>query len=156
MSERFVFDDKIVLKLAEILNNTQLSEIEYEIGEMRIRVARQITMTSTVASPVVAPIMTPSTDAVSSPKASEKPTDHTQNPGAVKAPMVGTVYASASPDAAPFIQVGAEVKAGQTLLIIEAMKVMNQIRAPKAGRISEIFFKDGEPVEYDHVLLLIE
>ena len=70
--------------------------------------------------------------------------------------MVGTVYASATPGGIPFIQIGSEVKAGQTLMIIEAMKVMNQIRAPKDGKVSQIFFKDGDPVEYDHVLLIIE
>ena len=158
MSEQFSFDDKLVRKLAEILNETHLSEIEYQIGDVRLKVARQATLPihhttfpqlQSVSQPSLSSIINPASE-------TDKSMDNAQHPGAIKAPMVGTVYASATPGGTPFIQVGSDVKVGQTLVIIEAMKVMNQIRAPKDGKISQIFFKDGDPVEYDHVLLIIE
>ena len=158
MSERFSFDDKPVLKLAEILNETQLTEIEYQIGEVRIKVARQLGSPSTYVTPSQLQSAPPSTVSTlaNSPPNVEKSLDYSQHPGSIKAPMVGTVYASATPEGVPFVQVGSEVKMGQTLVIIEAMKVMNQIRAPKDGKVSQIFFKDGDPVEYDHILLIVE
>ena len=152
------FDDQIVRKLAEILNETHLTEIEYEMGEIRVRVARQVSSTANVQIPH---FTHPSPASASSPAqvAAEEPAkilDWSQHPGVIKAPMVGTVYSSANPSSAPFVQAGSQVTKGQTLLIIEAMKVMNQIRAPRDGKVIEILFHDGEPVEYDHPLIIIE
>lgn len=152
------FDDQIVRKLAEILNETHLTEIEYEMGEIRVRVARQGSSTANVqiphfAHPSPAPASSPA------PTTAEEPAkilDWSQHPGVIKAPMVGTVYSSANPSSAPFVQAGSQITKGQTLLIIEAMKVMNQIRAPRDGKVIEILFHDGEPVEYDHPLIIIE
>ena len=158
MPERFSFDDNLVLKLAEILNETQLTEIEYQIDDVRIKVARQSTLpiSYTVPHQIQSPVPASTAQATHTNVEAEKPLDYTQHPGSIKAPMVGTLYASLTPGGTPFIQVGTEVKMGQTLLIIEAMKVMNQIPAPKDGKVTQIFFKDGDPVEYDHTLLIIE
>ena len=157
------FDDQIVRKLAEILNETHLTEIEYEIGEVRVRVARQVSAAANVQMPHLAPLSFPSPDpALSAPLTevtvgtSQKTLDWSHHPGVIKAPMVGTAYSAATPGAAPFVQVGSQVTKGQTLFIIEAMKVMNQIRSPKEGKVVEILFHDGEPVEYDHPLMVIE
>jgi acetyl-CoA carboxylase biotin carboxyl carrier protein len=167
MTSSSSFDDKIVRKLAKILNETHLSEIEYEIGEIRVKVVRQLPasiINAGVLPNVIPHTSLPASTPVSSSLSSEvigspnnqKTVDWAQHPGVIKAPMVGTAYSSANPAAQPFIQVGSEVKKGQTLLIIEAMKVMNQIRSPKDGKVVEVLFHDGEPVEYDHPLLIIE
>lgn len=155
------FDDQIVRKLAEILNETHLTEIEYEIGEIRVRVARQISPTANIQNFSHTPPLSPHLHSAPSPapvavEEVQKVADWSQHPGVVKAPMVGTVYSSANPSAEPFIQVGSQVTKGQTLLIIEAMKVMNQIRSPREGKVIEVLFHDGEPVEYDHPLIIIE
>jgi len=149
MSSKFHIDADAVRELAKLLQETDLTEIEYRIDDNRIRVARQgIPMiaahaaVSSAASQVVVP-------------ASEK-ADPLSHPGAVKSPMVGTAYLAPQPGAAPFISVGSSVTEGQTLLIVEAMKVMNPIRAPKSGKVVEILAKDGMPVEYGEVLLIIE
>ena len=153
------FDDQIVRKLAEILNETHLTEIEYEMGEIRVRVARQVS--SSTANVQIPHFAHPSPAPASSPAqaTAEEPAkilDWSQHPGVIKAPMVGTVYSSANPSSPPLVQAGSQVTKGQTLLIIEAMKVMNQIRAPRDGKVIEILFHDGEPVEYDHPLIIIE
>lgn len=159
MSEKPLFNDTIVRQLAQILKDTDLTEIEYALGECRIRVARQpiIHTSSHVAIPAPgtsAPAMTSSSaEGLSSSGVSP---DYTKHPGAIKAPMVGTVYRSASPGDAPFVEVGMTVKKDQTVLIIEAMKVMNQIRAHQSGVVTQILCRDAEPVEYGHVLLVIE
>ena len=148
----------LIASLAEILNSTGLTEIELDRRGVKLRVAKQVTAVATVASapqhhaPVqhahAAPV---AADAPAAPKA---PTgDH---PGTLKSPMVGTVYLAPSPGAANFIEVGASVKEGQTLLIIEAMKTMNQIHAPRAGKITHIFVENGRPVEYGEPLVAIE
>jgi acetyl-CoA carboxylase biotin carboxyl carrier protein len=140
-------DGDLVRSLAALLEETGLTEIEYAVGERRIRVARGGTAIAYAA---------PSTAAAAE-SASEKPTvaaiDH---PGAVKAPMVGTAYIAPQPDQPPFVKLGDKIEEGHVLLIIEAMKVMNQIRAPRAGRVAEILVADGTPVEYGQVLMVIE
>ncbi len=140
-------DSELVRTLAALLDETGLTEIEYSVGDRRIRVARTAAaLASTVNVAAPAPAAEP-------PAAAVAPVDH---PGAVKAPMVGTAYIAPQPDQPPFVRLGDRVEEGRVLLIIEAMKVMNQIRAPKAGRVAEILIADGAPVEYGQVLMVIE
>lgn len=139
-------DKQAIIELAEILKETDLSEIEYEISGVKIRVARQIHTSAHI------PLQTAS--AIT--QATETSPSSSAHPGTVKSPMVGTVYLSPEPGAMPFVKVGDSINAGQTLLIIEAMKVMNTIKAPKAGTISKIFVRDAEPTEFDAPLLIIE
>jgi acetyl-CoA carboxylase biotin carboxyl carrier protein len=144
---KFDVDDALVRKLATLLGETGLTEIEYEAGEQRIRVSRGAPNTIAVAAPAsvaAAPV------AAAKPAAAEGPPA-----GAVTSPMVGTAYAAAEPGAAPFVKVGDKIAKGQTLLIIEAMKVMNPIPAPHGGTVQEILFNDGRPVEYGEVLLVV-
>ena len=143
---KFDVDDALVRKLATLLGETGLTEIEYEAGEQRIRVSRGGGTTVAVAAP--APAAAPA--AAAKPAASEGPPA-----GAVTSPMVGTAYAAAEPGAAPFVKVGDKVSKGQTLLIIEAMKVMNPIPAPHGGTVQEILFGDARPVEYGEVLMVV-
>jgi acetyl-CoA carboxylase biotin carboxyl carrier protein len=152
MSDIMKIDGKAVRELAEILDTTGLSEIEYVVGDSRIRVARNMTVAHVTQSPMP-------TAAVSTPQAAAATAvamDPHTHPGALKSPMVGTAYMSPEPGAAPFVKVGDKVKAGQTLLIIEAMKVMNPIKAAQAGTVVQISAKDGTPVEFNEVLLVIE
>jgi len=143
---KFDVDDALVRKLAGLLAETGLTEIEYEVGSQRIRVTRGTN--SAAASPSVS-VATPAA-AAPAPVAPEGPP-----PGAVLSPMVGTAYAASAPGANPFIKVGDRIAKGQTLLIIEAMKVMNPIPAPHAGTVQQILFTDGRPVEYGEVLLVV-
>ena len=149
-------DLDLISSLAEILNSTGLTEIELDRKGTKVRVSKSVTVAASVAAPVVhapqahvAPVIAESHAAPSKASAA----DH---PGTVKSPMVGTVYLAPSPGAAPFIEVGTVVKEGQTLLIIEAMKTMNQIHAPRSGKVSHIFVDNGHPVEYGEPLLAIE
>ena len=143
-------DLKLVRQLAELLDETSLSEIEVEDGGRKIRVARTITGAVMAApSPVQsAPVAAPAPAAPALPAG-----DH---PGTVKSPMVGTAYLTPEPDAAPFVTVGASVKEGDTILIIEAMKVMNRIIAPRSGKVLQILVGSGQPVEFDQPLVVIE
>ncbi|MBK8629018.1 MAG: acetyl-CoA carboxylase biotin carboxyl carrier protein [Sphingomonadales bacterium] len=146
-------DVTLVRQLAELLDKTGLSEIEVEDKDRKIRVARTL---QAAAAPVqfaapAAPVAAAAAPAAAAPAAS--PADH---PGAVKSPMVGTVYLAPSPDASDFISVGATVKEGDTLLIIEAMKVMNTIAAPRGGKITQILVANAQPVEFDQPLVVIE
>ena|SRR5438105_11392242 len=141
-------DGTLVRSLAALLAETGLSEIEYAVGDRRIRVARNPAASPAPAAVVAAP--PPSGSAVPAEAALGA------HPGAVKAPMVGTVYLSPEPEAPPFARLGDTVSAGQPLLIIEAMKVMNQIRAPRAGRLTQILVDDGSPVEYGEVVMVLE
>ena len=138
-------------KLAELLARSGLSEIEICQGDARIRVARQTASTVEGAAQPTAPAAM----AVVAPAVAAA-VPEPAHPGTVTSPMVGTAYLLPEPGAAPFIKVGDQVKEGQTLLIIEAMKVMNSIRAPKAGRITQIFASNAAPVEYGEPLLVIE
>jgi acetyl-CoA carboxylase biotin carboxyl carrier protein len=135
----------LVRALAALLDEVNLTEIEYGDGDRRIRVTRASTLIHGAGTPVVAA-------APSSARTAPAP----EPSGTVKAPMVGTVYLAPQPDAAPFIKVGDHVSEGQTLLIVEAMKVMNNIAAPRAGRVAAILVMDGMPVEYDQPLLVLE
>ena len=143
-------DGTLVRTLAALLAETGLSEIEYAVGDRRIRVARNATAVSLAPAAAMA--------ATGAPSAAAAPSEASlaAHPGAVKAPMVGTVYLSPRPEAPPFAKLGDTVSAGQPLLIIEAMKVMNQIRAPRAGRLTQILVDDGAPVEYGEVVMVLE
>ncbi len=154
MAAVFNFDGEAVRKLAEILIETGLTEIEYEAEGNRIYVSRQMIANATVA-PLVSPSL-PSVQPQSSVVAAPSNLDLNKHPGAVRSPMVGTVYLASQPGADPFIKVGDTVSVGQTLLIVEAMKVMNPIKSPSAGKVTHIFAKDASPVEYDELLLVIE
>ena len=137
-------DTDLVRELAAMLNDTGLSEIEVEDGERKIRVSR--TMTAVSAPMMAAPVAPPAAAAPSAPAISAN---------AMKSPMVGTAYLTPEPDAAPFVSVGQQVKAGDTVLIIEAMKVMNPIVAATSGTVTEILVESGQPVEFDQPLLVI-
>ena len=146
-------DSKLVRELAELLGETGLSEIEVEDGERKIRVARTLTAaTVAVAAPVAAPAAAaPAASAPAAPAAAPAE-DHAN---AVKSPMVGTAYLSPEPGATSFISVGQQVKAGDTLLIVEAMKVMNAITAPAAGTVKAILVENAQPVEFDQPLVVV-
>ncbi len=152
-------DARLVRKLADILKDTGLSEIEVEHAGLKIRVARELTVAPTayvqaapaaVAAPPAAPapVAAPAAEAAAAPAAARG--------DAVKSPMVGTAYLSPQPGADAFIKVGDTVNAGQTLLIVEAMKTMNPIAAPKGGKVVEILISDAQPVEFGEPLVIIE
>jgi acetyl-CoA carboxylase biotin carboxyl carrier protein len=145
-------DPELVRQLAVLLDDTNLTEIEIQDGDRRIRVARNI---SVAAAPTYAAPAAPAPAPVAAPAApvNEPAGDH---PGTVKSPMVGTAYLAPEPGARPFASVGDKVSAGQTVLIVEAMKVMNQIASPRAGTVKAILVESGQPVEYDQPLLIIE
>ncbi|HEV7435736.1 MAG TPA: acetyl-CoA carboxylase biotin carboxyl carrier protein [Pseudorhizobium sp.] len=145
-------DKGLIRDLANILNDTDLTEIEVEQDDLRIRVSRAAT--HYVQAPVAAAPAAPAVAAAPAPVAAAPAARDNSN--AVPAPMVGTVYLSPAPGARAFVEVGAMVKEGQTLLIIEAMKTMNQIPAPKSGKVTEIVVTDGQPVEYGEPLVVIE
>jgi acetyl-CoA carboxylase biotin carboxyl carrier protein len=145
-------DTELVRKLAEMLNETQLTEIEVEDGERKIRVARTITVTAAPA-PVAA---APSPAMAVAPSAPVSPVVIADHPGMIKSPMVGTVYLSPEPSAAAFVSVGDKVVAGATLVIVEAMKVMNPITSPRGGTITAILVDNGQPVEFDQPLVVVE
>ena len=157
-------DSQVIKDLAELLNATGLTEIEIESGGMRIKVARSGGQATTAYVPAPPPGETPaaaaaaaqaSTGAAASSESApaEDPASH---PGAVKSPMVGTAYLSPEPGAAAFIKVGDTVSEGQTLLIVEAMKTMNPIIAPRAGKITQIIVQNEQPVEFDQPFGIIE
>lgn len=171
-------DTAAIRALAGLLAETGLSEIEYSIGDHRIRVAREIAngkaappvngQASAAAAPVGGPGLAvaapaPAVDAAAAAGVPPRPTveapgtdNGAEHPGTLSSPMVGVAYLAPEPGAAPFARVGDQVAKGQPLLIIEAMKVMNQIRAPHAGRLARVFIEDGTPVEYGAPLMLIE
>jgi acetyl-CoA carboxylase biotin carboxyl carrier protein len=144
-------DQQLIRDLAGILNDTNLTEIEVEQGDLRVRVSRQSAPVHAVAT-APAPVVTSQPSATMAAPAA--PVDASKN--AVPSPMVGTAYASPSPDAKPFIEVGQQVREGQTLLIIEAMKTMNQIPSPRSGTVTAILIEDSQPVEYGMPLVVIE
>jgi acetyl-CoA carboxylase biotin carboxyl carrier protein len=138
-------DTELVEILAQFVTRLGLSEIEVAKGDFKIRVARQLS--AAVIQPAVTPPQAAATGAPSAPA---------DGPGMVKSPMVGTVYLRSSADAAPFVEVGAQVKAGDKVLLVEAMKTFNEILAPRAGTVTGILVDDGQPVEYGQPLLVIE
>lgn len=143
-------DTDLVRELAAMLNDTGLSEIAVEDGERKIRVSRNMTAVSApmMAAPVAPPAAAPATAAAA-------PSAPAISANAMKSPMVGTAYLAPEPDAPPFVSVGQKVKAGDTVLIIEAMKVMNPIVAATSGTVTEILVESGQPVEFDQPLLVI-
>lgn len=145
---KFEVNEELVRKLADLLQETGLNEIEYEVNNHRIRVAKNAGVT-TVAAPSAPPApCAPAPAPAGGPEAVPA--------GAITAPMVGTVYVAGEPGAPAFVKVGDSVSEGQTLLIIEAMKVMNPLASPRAGTVKQILISDGQPVEYGEPLLVIE
>ena len=146
-------DSALIRELASLLDETSLTEIEIERAGLRLRVARNIS----IAAAMPAPVVTAAPIAAAAPgTAAAAPPDLSKHPGAVTSPMVGTAYWAPEPGAKPFIEVGSKVSVGQTLLIIEAMKTMNQIPSPRAGTVTQILVEDGQPVEFGEPLMIIE
>jgi acetyl-CoA carboxylase biotin carboxyl carrier protein len=151
-------DTDLVRQLATVLDETRLTEIEVQDGERRVRITRNVTVQAApAAAPMIAAAPAPAPAAVVAPAPAAAPAAPAGAPaGAVKSPMVGTVYLAAEPGAPNFVSVGSAVKAGDTLLIIEAMKVMNPITAPKGGTVSQILVQNEQPVEFDMPLVVID
>ena len=146
-------DSALVRELALLLDETSLTEIEIERAGLRLRVARNISVAATMPMQMAAaPAALPVAAAAAAPPAA----DLSKHPGAVTSPMVGTAYWAPEPGAKPFIEVGSKVSVGQTLLIIEAMKTMNQIPAPRSGTVTQIMIEDGHPVEFGEPLMIVE
>jgi acetyl-CoA carboxylase biotin carboxyl carrier protein len=146
-------DSALIRELALLLDETSLTEIEIERAGLRVRVARNISVAASVpASYLPAASMAAPTAVV----AAALDADMSKHPGVVPSPMVGTAYWAPEPGAKPFVEVGSKVTAGQTLLIIEAMKTMNQIPSPRAGTVTQILVEDGQPVEFGEPLVIIE
>ncbi|HEY1940801.1 MAG TPA: acetyl-CoA carboxylase biotin carboxyl carrier protein [Roseiarcus sp.] len=145
------FDLSVVAALAKIAGQHDLSEIEVEHAGLRVRVARD--RAAPVAQLVAAPVSVAAPAAPVAAPAEPSPAEHA---GAVKSPMVGTAYLRPSPEAKPFVEVGSVVKAGEKIMLVEAMKTFNEIVAPRAGKVTHIFVEDGAPVEFDQPLMVIE
>ena len=144
-------DSALIRELALLLAETNLTEIEIERAGLRVRVARNIS----IAASLPTAVQTVAVPAVAAAPAAGS-TDFAKHPGVVPSPMVGTAYWAPEPGAKPFIEVGSKVAAGQTLLIIEAMKTMNQIPSPRAGTVTQLLVEDGQPVEFGEPLVIIE
>jgi acetyl-CoA carboxylase biotin carboxyl carrier protein len=165
MTDKFSIEKDAIRALADILVETDLTEIEYENEGHRIRVARNLGVSTTVALPTGIPQGSPlgstgtgrslSSEIGGAAPSTNSPSG-TSVEGALKSPMVGTVYLANEPGTAPFVKPGDSVSQGQTLLIIEAMKVMNPIKAPRSGKITSIFVADAQPVEFGEPLLVLE
>ncbi|MGL4398190.1 MAG: acetyl-CoA carboxylase biotin carboxyl carrier protein [Hyphomicrobium sp.] len=151
-------EGQLIRELAELLNDTGLTEIEIEKSGLKIRVARTVSISAS-AIPMAHAVGAPAPAAAAAPQPAAAPaavTDPAKHPGAVKSPMVGTAYRSPEPGAALFCEVGSKVNQGDTLLIIEAMKTMNHIPAPRSGTVTAILFENAQPVEYGEPLVIIE
>jgi acetyl-CoA carboxylase biotin carboxyl carrier protein len=146
---RIPFDPDAIRALAAVLNETGLTEIEIAEKDSRIRVVRAAPQAAMAVAPVAVAAAAPAATTAAAP-------DETSNPGAVTSPMVGVVYLSPEPGSPPFVTVGQSVTAGQTLLLIEAMKTFNQIRAPKSGTVARILVANSTPVEYGEALMILE
>ena len=145
-------DKELIRELAKLLDETGLTEIEIERAGLRVRVGRSggnVTNITSHGAPTAAPPPSAVATAVA-------PADPAKHPGAVTSPMVGTAYRGSAPGAAPFVDLGSKVVVGETLLIIEAMKTMNQIPAPRSGTVTQILIEDGQPVEFGEPLVIIE
>jgi acetyl-CoA carboxylase biotin carboxyl carrier protein len=145
-------DTDMVRQLAELLHKNDLSEIEVEDGDRKIVVKRQLAAVPAAAAPP-APAAAPAAPPPPAPAADVSPANH---PGVVKSPMVGTVFLAGEPGAKPFVSPGDKVAEGDTLLIVEAMKVMNTIAAPRGGTVRQVLVQDAQPVEYDQPLMIVE
>lgn len=156
-ADRSPIDAALVRQLAELVGETDLAEIEIEKGDLRIRLTRHHRYKAAPAAPVMASVPTlAAVPVVAAPVAAAAPGSAEADPASIiKSPMVGTVYLRANPDAKPFIEVGAAVKAGDRVLLVEAMKTFNDIVAHKSGTISAILVEDGQPVEYGEPLVVI-
>jgi len=143
-----IVDRELIHELTKLLEETGLTEIEIEQDGKRVRVARNVATVSAPRAAEAVPVATAQPVAAAG--------DASKHPGTVASPMVGTAYVASEPGGKPFIDVGSQVKAGDTLLIIEAMKTMNQIPAPRAGTVIQILFEDGQPVEFGEPLVIIE
>jgi acetyl-CoA carboxylase biotin carboxyl carrier protein len=144
-------DSALIRELALLLDETSLTEIEIERAGLRLRVARNVSIAASMPAS-----FQPAASATAAAAASVAVADVAKHPGAVPSPMVGTAYLASEPGAKPFIEVGSKVTIGQTLLIIEAMKTMNQIPSTRAGTVTQILVEDGQPVEFDEPLVIIE
>jgi acetyl-CoA carboxylase biotin carboxyl carrier protein len=149
--KKIELDSALIRNLADMLNETGLTEIEVQSGSQRVRVSRGATAAAAAPSAAAAP----AARAASAP-ADASETNFSNHPGAITSPMVGTAYRSPEPGSKPFADIGDSVKVGQTLLIVEAMKTMNAIPATKAGKITQILFDDGQPVEFGQPLVVVE
>lgn len=147
---KLTVDEDLIRKLAKLLEETGLSEIEIEHDDNRIRVGRGGGRVIATAAPA------PAAAAVPAAAPAAAPADPAKHPGAVTSPMVGTAYLASSPGSRPFIEVGSHVKAGDTLLIVEAMKTMNQIPSTRTGKVVQILVEDGQPVEFGEALVIVE
>jgi len=152
MADKPAIDHDLIRELAKLLDETGLTEIEYEQAGARVRVARQ---PAAVAAPV-APARPAASPSEPVPSAFAALGDPSKHPGVVTSPMVGTAYMAPEPGERPFVEVGSQVREGETLMIIEAMKTMNQIPAPKSGTVIQILIEDGQPVEFGEPLMIIE
>lgn len=146
-------DISYIRELAKVLEETGLTEIEIEENDTRVRVVKTPPVVHSVAAVSSAPVVAAPSAASPSDVKVQKPGDH---PGTVKSPMVGVIYVAPKPGSPPFVKVGDKVQAGDTLVIVEAMKVMNPVTAPRSGTVTEIFAQDATPVEFDEPLLVIE
>ena len=149
------FDPEAIRALATILAETGLTEIEISEGDSRIRVARNVQMVASVPAATAAPAPVAAAVTPAAPAPAEA-ADLSKHPGAVTSPMVGVAYLSPEPGSPPYVQVGQQVVEGQTLLLIEAMKTFNQIKAPKSGTVSRLVVVSGAPVEYGEVLVVLD
>ncbi|WP_407154157.1 acetyl-CoA carboxylase biotin carboxyl carrier protein [Bradyrhizobium sp. STM 3557] len=147
-------DAELIRELAALLDETSLTEIELERAGLRIRVARNVTVAAAVPSAL--PQAAAAVPVVAAAAAATASGDMSKHPGVVPSPMVGTAYWAPEPGAKPFVEVGTKVSVGQTLMIIEAMKTMNQIPSPRAGTVTQILVEDGQPVEFGEPLVIIE
>ncbi len=155
---RIVIDEDAIRELTGLLDELGLSEIEVEQNGQRLRVARHAAGSATLpaAQTAAAPLEGPATVAIAGPSVVAGMIDAAAHPGLVPSPMVGTAFRAPEPGAKPFVDVGSTVAAGDTLLIVEAMKTLNQIPAPRAGTVTQILFEDGQPVEYGEPLMIVE
>jgi acetyl-CoA carboxylase biotin carboxyl carrier protein len=149
-------DADLVRQLAELLTENELTEIEVEDGDRRISVKRQITVAAAAPVAMAQPAPAAAPAAAAPPPAPVADIPPAAHPGTVKSPMVGTVFLSGEPGARPFVSPGQAVREGETLVIVEAMKVMNPITAPRAGTVTQILVQDAQPVEFDQPLVIIE
>ncbi len=146
-------DADLLRTLATLISDTDLAEMEIEKGDLRIKLVRH---TAVAAAPAAAPVLLTTAMAPAAAPAAAPEVAAADHPGAVKSPMVGTVYRRANPEAKAFVEVGSTVKAGEKILLVEAMKTFNEIVAPRAGTVTAVLVDDGQPVEYGQPLLVIE
>ena len=153
---KIAIDEDAIRELTALLDELGLTEIEVEQNGQRVRVARQAATAVAVARPVAAAIEGPASVAIAGPSVVAGIVDAAAHPGLVPSPMVGTAYRAPEPGAKPFVDIGSTVAVGDTLLIVEAMKTLNQIPSPRAGTVTQILFEDGQPVEYGEPLMIVE